>query len=262
MIYSYKDLHYDVLNIGKQEVWMGKETLLSIMDTTKCDFVSANLLDVKTRKPFAKPYVIKDYGNLRVGVLGLLNEMDFPKGSSMLDSTVFEVSSHFEAAKKYVPLLAKKCDAVVVLCELSSTSLDTFCLQIPGMDLVISSGALKSGEAMTMIGKTRVVGTGSSGYSGHYATLELNPSWKDSVAVTNFTDYLTDNYEEKNVWADRLTAFNQNPPPARVPAAKPSTATSVSPVKPGGPAVNPSVSPVAPSPSPNTSATPETKKVG
>ncbi len=252
MIYSYEGLHYDVLNVGKQEVWMGKETFLSILDTTKCDFVSANLLDIKSKKPFVKPYVIRDYGNMRVGVLGLLNDADFPKGSSMLDSTAFAVTSAYDAAKKYVPMLQKKCDAVVLLCELPSTMLDTMCLQIPGIDLVVSTGALKSGEQMMTVGDTRIVGTGSSGYSGHYATIELNPAWKDSAAVVNFSESLTDTYEEKGLWADRVNQFNASPPPAKIPPAKTPGAVPA----PGSQGTSPTITPLP------TSSSDPTKKTG
>lgn len=227
MIYSYKDLHYDVLNLGRQEVWMGKETLEMIIDTTKgTEFVSANLLNVGNNKPFAKPYVIKDYGNMRVGILGLLNEADFPAGTSMLDTTAFKVGPYMDAVKKYVPMLNKKADVVVLLCELPSTALDSMLVQYPDVDVVISSGALKTGEQPTRIGKTQILGTGSSGYSGHYATVELNPAWKDSVAFASFNDFLTDSYEERGSWADRLQAFNTNPPPnPPVPPKKGATTT-------------------------------------
>lgn len=255
MIYSYKDLHYDVLNIGRQEVWMGKATLESIMDTTKgTKFISANLLDRKSGKPFADPYIIKDYGNMRVGILGLLNEADFPAGSAMIDSVNFSVGHYYDAVKKYVPMLAKKADVVVLLCELPSTALDTMLLKFPEVDLVVSSGALKSGEQPTKVGRTQIVGTGSSGYSGHYAMLELNPAWKDSVGFANFNDFLTDTYEEKGVWADRMNAFNTNPPPnptlpgqAKTAAPGGNISTSISPAPPSGTTIKPGA-PNAPAP--------------
>jgi hypothetical protein len=73
--------------------------------------------------------------------------------------------------------------------------------------VIISTGALRSGETMTMSGKTRVFGTGSSGYNGHYAMLEFNPSWRDSIAVADFKDPLADSYEQTGQWADRLATF-------------------------------------------------------
>lgn len=209
MITSYKDLHYDVLNLGKQEVWMGYETLTDLIDTTKrTDFVSANLLDLKTKKPLAKPYAIKDYGNLRVGVIGLVNEGDFPKGTSLLDTTQLMIMPHREAAKKYIPSLARKVDAVVLLCELSSVQLDTLLKLVPEIDLVLSTGGIKSGENVSVIGKTRILGTGSSGYNGHYAMLEFNPAWKDSIGFAGYQDGLTDTYDEQGEWTERLAAFD------------------------------------------------------
>ena len=221
MITSYEDLHYDVLNLGRQEAWMGLETIEAILDTTKdeTEFVSANLVKVKTGKPVAKPYVIKDYGNFRVGILGLLNETDFPKNSALLDSTKLRVDPYLEAAKKYVPMLRKKADAVVLLCELPTAAIDSLTKALPDqIDLVISTGALRAGETLSNMGKTRVVGPGSSGYSGHYATLEFNPSWTDSVAVVNWTDFLTDQYEEKGEWTEKMAAFSTAPVTTPTPA--------------------------------------------
>ena len=226
MVTSYKDLHYDVLNLGQQEVWMGHDVIKDMIDTTQnTDFVSANVLEKQTHKPLAKPFVVRDFGKMRVGVLGLVNEGEFPKGSTLLDSTKLEITPHLDAAKKYLPSLERKTDAVVVLCGLTSSQIDTLVQQFPGIDLIISSGALRQGETAYLVGKTHVVGTGTSGYNGHWAMLDFNPATKDSVGFTAFMDPLTDGYEESGQWADRLAAFNAAPPPPP-PAAKPLNAPS------------------------------------
>ena len=256
VITSYRDLHYDVLNLGRQEAWMGLETLQSVLDTTKnTQFVSANLIQVKSGKPVAKPYVIKDYGDFRVAILGLLNEADFPKASSLLDSTQLRVDPYFETAKKYVPMLARKADAVIVLTELPSAAIDSLAKSFPQVDLVISTGALRNGETPTTIGKTYVVGPGSSGYAGHNVMMEFNPAWKDSIACINSTDNLTETYEEPGEWQQRLTAFGtvsvpSSPPPASAVGTRP---TSISPT---GTPTN-----VAPSPSGTGTQSPPAKPV-
>ncbi len=242
MITSYRDLKYDVLNLGRQEAWMGLSTLEAIMDSTEnTEFVSANLIKVKSGKPVAKPYVIKDYGNMRVAVLGLLNEADFPKASSLLDSNELRVDPYFEVAKKYITMLRKKADAVVLLCELPTAAIDSLVNAMPNaIDLVISTGALRSGETATQTGRTHIVGPGSSGYSGHYAVLEFNPAWKDSVGFANMTDNLTDTYEEQGEWTAKLAAFNSAPaspasPPTMTAPAIGNAPTSVTPsVTPSG----------------------------
>jgi 2',3'-cyclic-nucleotide 2'-phosphodiesterase (5'-nucleotidase family) len=208
LVNSYADLKYDVLNIARQEVSMGYETLVALRDTTKgTEYVSANLLDVKSNKLIYKPYVVKDYGNMEIGIIGLLRDADFPATTSLVDTTVMRVTDTKEAAAKYLPGLIKKTDAVVLLCELPSDDLDSLVKTYPDIDVIISTGALRSGETMTMIGKTRVFGTGSSGYNGHYAMLEFNPTWQDSIAVADFKDPLADSYEQAGQWADRLATF-------------------------------------------------------
>lgn len=255
LVTSYKDLHYDVLNIGKQEAWMGYETLVALMDTTPgTQFVSANLVDVNTRKPIAKPYVIKDYGKIRVGVMGLLNEADFPPGTLLLDTTKLKVVPALEAAQKYVPALSRKVDAVVLLSDLPSTSLDSILKHVPGIDVVISAGALRTGENAARVENSQVVGTGSSGYAGHFATLEFNPAWGDSIGFSNFLDQLTDVYDEQGLWADRQAAFEANPAlakPVTPPQAKTGSTGSM----------KPTVVPSTGTPPPSLKATPSAQPV-
>jgi 2',3'-cyclic-nucleotide 2'-phosphodiesterase (5'-nucleotidase family) len=252
MVTSYEDLHYDVLNIGKQEVLMGYETLDSLIRATKAakgtQFVSANLINVKTKRPLTTPTVIKDYGHFRVGLIGLLAESDFPRGSSLLDSTRLAVTPMMDAAKKYLPSLIRKTDAVVVLGELTSGQIDTLCKAYPQIAVVISVGAVKTGELPSMSGKTRVLGTGSQGSNGHYATLEFNPVWKDSVGFVQFQDPLSDTYEEKGLWADKVTAFNAMP-------------VTPQPVKTASPSGNPALNSIPALPKPGTSSTPDGKQV-
>ena len=243
MVISYRDLHYDVLNIGKQEAWMGYETVKSMADTIKgSQFVSANLLDKRSQRPVVDPYVIKDYGKMRVGVMGLLYEGDFPKGTSLLDSNKMTVMPYMEAAKKYLPSLHKKVDAIVILAELPSGAIDTLSKAYPEIDLVISTGALRTGEALSVVNKTRVLGTGSSGYSGHSVTMSFAG---DSIAFNPYQDQLTETYEERSAWSDKLAAFNANPPPNRPnpgspPASQPSVKQLPTQTTPTGTATRPS----------------------
>ena len=258
LVTSYKDLHYDVLNIGKQEAWMGYETLVALMDTTPgTQFVSANLVDVNTQKPIAKPYVIKDFGKIRVGVLGLLNEADFPPGTLLLDTTKLKVIPALEAAQKFIPALARKVDAVVLLSDLPSTTLDTILKRLPEIDVVISAGALRTGETAALIEKSQVMGTGSSGYAGHSVTLEFNPAWKDSIGFAQFQDQLTDIYDEQGLWADRQAAFEAKPAVAKPVTPPPVQAGSTGSMK---PTVIPSTGSTPPKAAPSTQSVEKVEK--
>jgi len=219
LVNSYEDLHYDVLNIARQEVSMGYETLVALRDTSRgTSYVSANLIDAKSKKPLFEPYVIKDYGNMRVGVMGLLRDADFPETSSIVDTNYMRVTSTQAAAAKYLPELIRKTDAVILLCELPTDDLDSLVQKYPDIAVIISTGALRTGETATTMGKTRVLGTGSSGYNGHYATLEFQPSWGDSVGFADFKDALLESYDIPGQWSERLAAFEGKGGSAQTPA--------------------------------------------
>ena len=67
---------------------------------------------------------------------------------------------------------------------------------------------------MQQIGKTRVLGTGTSGYNGHWAMLNFGTGKADSLGFASYMDPLIDSYEEAGPWADRLAAFKAAPQPA------------------------------------------------
>lgn len=208
MISSYQDLKYDVLNLGRSEVFMGCETIKALRDSAKSgtEFVSANLLDKKSGKLIVKPYVIKKYRNMQVAIIGLLNQADFTSVST-IDTNRLKVASYIETAQKYIPALSKNNDAVIVLGDLSSAAIDSLTREVQGIDFVISSGSVSSGENGTWIKKTRVIGTGTSGYNGHSTILEFNPLWKDSIAFSDYNVPLDSSFQEPGQWADRLAAF-------------------------------------------------------
>ncbi len=228
LVTSYEDLNYDVLNIARQEISMGYETLKALRDTSEdVEFVSANLIEVKSGRPMFKPYVIKDYGNMKVGIMGLLRDADYPPTVATLDTNVLRVTSTREAAERYLNELKSKVNAIVLLCELPSDDLDSLLAKYPEVDFAISTGALRTGETTTFVNKTRVTSPGSSGYNGHYATLEFNPAWGDSVGFSDFKDALTDTYEQPGPWLDRLAAFEEINGTAKQPKTPAGTGTTI-----------------------------------
>lgn len=237
MLSSYDGLNFDVLNIARQEISLGYDALKTLREkTTHTKFVSGNLVDITSGKLLFDPYVIRDYGSIKVGVLGLLRDADFPANTSLLDSTKLKVTGTREAADRYLRELKGKVNSVVLLCELSTEDLDTIIAAHPEIDLVISSGPVRSGETMSKIGRTVIVGTGSSGYNGHYAMLEFNPTWGDSIACKPYQDALTDAYDEHSPIAEKLAVFEeQNGLPRRTLVNEGATPTPVTTTPPTSP---------------------------
>src|SRR5258705_1653943 len=113
MVQMMDKLGYNAATIGERELSFGQRYLLDTFKKTKIDLVSANVVFADTKKPLAKPYVIRKVGNVRVAITGLVGkELPFRKIPSEPELTVLDP---FETAKKLIPELKKKADVVVVL---------------------------------------------------------------------------------------------------------------------------------------------------
>lgn len=99
------------------------------------DILSANL-DMSqdpTLAAIVKPYVIKDVGNLKVGIFGLTTE---ETNAFSMPSPVI-VTSCIEGAVAAVDSLSSKCDMIIALTHLG-VSVDSLLAQnVPGIDLIV-----------------------------------------------------------------------------------------------------------------------------
>jgi 2',3'-cyclic-nucleotide 2'-phosphodiesterase (5'-nucleotidase family) len=197
MIQSFKLMKYDGLNLGSTELSLGYDALKGLVDTLGIPLISANLVDARTNKTIAKPYVIRRYGNMTIGVLGLMKS----EGSTRIlgaDSTRLKVLPQMEVAKVLVPKLDAKTDAVVLLCDLSTKEIDTLLQVVPQIAAVISTGPLVPGTQATRIRGAWCAPTGSSGHEGTALTLEFNPAWGDSIGESFVDVQLTGDYDGTN----------------------------------------------------------------
>jgi len=75
---------YDLLTVGNHDFDMGVDNLRELAKMAKFPFLGANVVDANTGKilSFLKPYLIKDVGGIRLGIIGLCTtetqQMSFP----------------------------------------------------------------------------------------------------------------------------------------------------------------------------------------
>ncbi len=106
----------DAMTIGNHEFDKPRDVLEMQMKLAKFPFLSANIVWEKTGKLFAKPYIIKDFGDLKVAVIGLTTEETrileplYLKGLKFLDAA--------KVAQKYIDQLKDKVDVIVLLVHL------------------------------------------------------------------------------------------------------------------------------------------------
>jgi hypothetical protein len=159
-------LNYDAINLGEKDLQYGSEFLNEIGKMHKLPFVSANVYKYGTEELFAEPYLIKQKGNLKIGIFGVTTQ----SGARHLvkPSTGFEVKDPMAAAQKSVNELRQKCDVVIALAHLGLNGAKELAKKVSGIDIIISGHDTQRTQKPAQIGKTVVMQTGSKGqYLGH-----------------------------------------------------------------------------------------------
>ena len=119
--------------------------------------ISSNLIDVKTRQPALKPYVIEKVGRLKVGFFSLLSDkVDLGPARDSLKAEVPDV-----VARRMVDELRKKgATVVVLLSQLGKVESEDLVAAVPGIDAVIC------GHNVPLIQKGRMVKNTVTSYGG------------------------------------------------------------------------------------------------
>jgi 5'-nucleotidase len=118
MIDAWNAVGLDLSVLGNHEFDIKTADLLERMKESKFQWLGANVYDTKTNKIFAdtQPFVIRDFGGVKVGFIGLL--LPETKETSSMEASL-TVKNYCETAKDLVPKMrAAGANAVVGLTHL------------------------------------------------------------------------------------------------------------------------------------------------
>jgi 5'-nucleotidase / UDP-sugar diphosphatase len=135
LVQTMEMLGYDIVNIGERELNFGQRFLLDEFKKTKMDLVSANLVLASSKKPLAKPFVVRKAGTVRVAFAGLIGKdmklRQFPGDPAL------EILDPASTMKRLLPEMRKKADVVVLLSHLGMTESQKLTVEVPGIDLMV-----------------------------------------------------------------------------------------------------------------------------
>jgi 5'-nucleotidase len=102
MIDAWNAVGIDYAVFGNHEFDVKTDVLLQRMKESKFVWLGANVFDTKTNKIFADtpPFVIKDFGGVKVGIIGLL--LPETKQTSSMEASL-QVKNYCDTAKELVP---------------------------------------------------------------------------------------------------------------------------------------------------------------
>jgi hypothetical protein len=117
---------------------MGSRFLSDAAQASKFPFLSANLVDKKTKRAMFKSYVIKEIAGLKVGIIGLQDDSLNPilqegePGLVLLDPLTISKSVTNE--------IKKDCDLIVALSQLGESKDRKLARENPQIDLILGGG--------------------------------------------------------------------------------------------------------------------------
>lgn len=127
IVSAYNALGYDALNLSYRDFRLGKETTLALLKDAQFTVLSANLLDDKTGKPLAQPYVVKRIGDERIALIGLTQR---PAGLDYLPHLKeqlagIRIQSPSDALRQCLPNVKAQSDAVILVYYGSAAGIQT-----------------------------------------------------------------------------------------------------------------------------------------
>lgn len=114
MMLVMNSLHYDAMTVGNHEYNFGLKVLEKARSEAQFPWLSANTYDIKTDKTHYQPYIVKDIGGVRVGVLGLTTP-GIPNWENAPNYVGLEFREPVSEARKWVQVLRTKERADVVV---------------------------------------------------------------------------------------------------------------------------------------------------
>jgi 5'-nucleotidase len=137
MIAALNAAGLDMATLGNHEFDFGIDVLLERMAEARWQWVVSNVIDRTTGQPIggASPYVVKTFGSLKVGFLGLCLTTEEVTRDKLVRLQLVDPA---EAAAKYVPVLKREgVDAIVALTHLSFVEDRALAERFPDIDLVV-----------------------------------------------------------------------------------------------------------------------------
>jgi len=170
MIAALNAAGLDLATLGNHEFDFGDDMLIQRMHEAKWEWVVSNVVDRRTGKPIggAAPYLIKTFGTLKVGFLGLcLTTSEISKA----DLTHTEIVDPLIAAARYLPVLQSRgAQAIVAVTHLAFVDDRRLAERFPQITLII--GGHEHFPITAVEGRTFISKAGSD--ARYVARIELD----------------------------------------------------------------------------------------
>jgi len=165
-------MRYDGLAVGNHDFDWGQDVLAQRAKEATFPFLAANVIETATGKtpPYLKPYVVKDLGIARVGVIGLTN----PGSATIVKATSVAGLKFIDAASSVRAVIGEvqgQSDIVVVAAHIGATDAVQLARDVPGIDVIVAAHDHLPLQTGRLEGRTTIVDAGA--YTQYLGRLEI-----------------------------------------------------------------------------------------
>ena len=137
MIEGMNLMGYDAMAIGDLDLQLGPEVLQELMAEANFPFLSANVTLASGGELLAEPYVLRQFGERKVGIIGLTWHFGEHTPAGIGEQYILLKAE--DVLAKYVSELQQRTDIVLVLSNMGQEENQRLSSLVPGIDLIVSS---------------------------------------------------------------------------------------------------------------------------
>lgn len=181
MVDAMNALKYDAMAVGNHEFDAGTKNLKNLINSANFPVLSANIIDETPDEPLnIKPYIIKDFDDLKVGILGLTT----PDAGKMLnpqDQEYIRFESAVDTAKRMIPKMKEEgANLVVILSHLGAGEDRKLAEKVDGINVIVGGHTHTEMRKAERVNGALIAQTGS--FSRNLGKLELDVEVKEGSA--------------------------------------------------------------------------------
>jgi hypothetical protein len=202
IIDSYGLMAYDAVGIASRDLAAGLDFLQKIQGRAKFPLLSANLVRSANGKPFFPPFIIKNAGNLRIGILGLTG----PEADRFITPEDKAVLMPWQKALgPIVSPLARQCDLILLLSSYPLIENEKIAAEHPDIHIIIQTGAGGANSVPKLTTNSLICRTGQQGK--YLGVLQVNWQPSKKWGIKNVPKYLATKTRELDRINDRLARY-------------------------------------------------------
>ena len=184
---------YDAMTLGNHDFDQGVAVVQARAGEAKFPVLVANIVESATGQvpAWAKPYIVKEVGGMRFGIIGLGYTSTPAISSKVKELQVFKFVDELEAVKQILPEVKSKSDFIVVVSHAGFDRDQQIAAAVPGIDVIVGGHTHTELRQPKVVGNTVIVQAGSKAQYVGRLELKIDPATRKILDYTKSNELIS-----------------------------------------------------------------------